>query len=194
MSCHPTLPRSSNKKAPEDIVVGSPLSCAAVLSVFFEGVHCTLWTTPDTIRDNEKCTVMQWSSTKGLGFLVFRDMTKSIGNAPISLLHFATHILFVAAPLHETNQYHLTQHHPTKKTQNTSLKVSPQQPPQQKPRHKPPKTTGSMQPPPGKQIGRIRRLDLWNAGRGARGTLVGPGMEAIMDPPPRYGSSVAWLG
>eukprot|EP00434_Breviolum_minutum_P000494 symbB.v1.2.000428.t1/scaffold32.1/size405148/1 len=34
------------------------------------------------------------------------------------------------------------------------------------------------------------KLDLWNAGRGARGTLVGPGMEAIMDPPPRYGSSV----
>ena len=87
--------------------------------------------------------MMQRSSTNGLGFLVFRDMTKSIGNAPISLLHFATHILFVAAPLHETNQYHLTQHHPNKKTQNTSLKVSPQKTPQQKTRHTPQKNRSS---------------------------------------------------
>lgn len=68
--------------------------------------------------------------------------TKSIGNAPISLLHFATHIFFVAAPLHETNQYHLTQHHPNKKTQNTSLKVSPQQTPTKTRHNNPQKQPG----------------------------------------------------
>ena len=63
-------------------------------------------------------------------------------------------------------------------------------------KHKP---TGLKEAPPQKTLRRWRsrlaakrygRLDLWNAGRG---TLVGPGMEAVLDPP-RYGSSVAWLG
>ena len=89
------------------------------------------------------------------------------------------------------------------KQKNTKhqFEVSPQKTP--KKHAHPPKTTGSS--PSGETDRRSRtsfrvffetqrigsrRLDLWNAGRG---TLVGPGMEAIMDPP-RYGSSVAWLG
>ena len=82
------------------------------------------------------------------------------------------------------------------KKQNPPVwRFRPQKPQQNTPHT--PKTTGSTSPGKQKNIlpwfetQRIeRRLDLWNAGRG---TLVGPGMEAIMDPP-RYGSSVAWLG
>ena len=71
----------------------------------------------------------------------------------------------------------------------------PNKPPQQNTPHIPKNNRVQCPSQRGnRSVGSRRRLDLWNAGRGARGTLVGPGMEAIMDPPPRYGSSVAWLG
>lgn len=141
MSCHTHTPQKWQQQTPENIVVGSPLSFAG--RIFSGTEHCTLWTTPDTIRDNEKCTVMQRSSTNGLGFLVFHKKHRKRSHKFVALCN--THIFCCSSPSWNKSISSNSTSSKQKNTKHQFEGFAPTNPNKNTPQQ-PPKTTGSSFP------------------------------------------------